>query len=270
MIVTTLVLTSCATTLRGTPVSVFADPFSVAGMPAVNGPTGLRDDAEPPSRDVENTDGGQIDELAGSAVSDIEEFWAAHYGETFDGDFTPVKDLVSWDSNDYDRSRFCDEETVGLVNAGYCFDEHTIGWDRGELLPQLRDANGDMAVTMVLAHEYGHSVQHQADLVTKQTPTIVGEQQADCLAGVYMRWVAEGNSPRFTLSTSDGLNNLLAAMIAFRDPLLNESDSEAGEDEHGSAFERVSAFQFGFTDGAASCASIDLKEIKQRRGDLPV
>jgi predicted metalloprotease len=239
-------------------------------MPAVNGATGLRDDAEPPSRDVENTDGSQIDELAGSAVSDIEEFWAAHYGETFEGDFTPVKDLVSWDSNDYDGSRFCDEETVGLVNAGYCFDEHTIGWDRGELLPQLRDANGDMAVTMVLAHEYGHSVQHQADLVTKQTPTIVGEQQADCLAGVYMRWVAEGNSPRFTLSTSDGLNNLLAAMIAFRDPLLTESDSEAGEDEHGSAFERVSAFQFGFTDGAASCASIDLKEIKQRRGDLPV
>jgi predicted metalloprotease len=270
MIVTTLLLTSCATTLRGTPVSVFADPFSVAGMPAVNGATGLRDDAEPPSRDVENTDGSQIDELAGSAVSDIEEFWAAHYGETFEGDFTPVKDLVSWDSNDYDGSRFCDEETVGLVNAGYCFDEHTIGWDRGELLPQLRDANGDMAVTMVLAHEYGHSVQHQADLVTKQTPTIVGEQQADCLAGVYMRWVAEGNSPRFTLSTSDGLNNLLAAMIAFRDPLLTESDSEAGEDEHGSAFERVSAFQFGFTDGAASCASIDLKEIKQRRGDLPV
>ncbi len=127
-----------------------------------------------------------------------------------------------------------------------------------------------MALTMVLAHEYGHSVAEQARLDSKQLPTIVGEQQADCLAGVYMRWVAEGNSPRFTLSTGDGLNNLLAAMIAFRDPLLDESDVDAGEDEHGSAFERVSAFQFGFTDGAASCAAIDLKEIKQRRGDLPV
>jgi hypothetical protein len=42
------------------------------------------------------------------------------------------------------------------------------------------------------------------------------------------RWVVEGNSPRFTLSTCDGLNNLLAAMIAFRDPLLNESDAEVG------------------------------------------
>ena len=85
-----------------------------------------------------------------------------------------------------------------------------------------------------------------------------------------MRWVAEDNSPRFTLSTGDGLNNLLAAMIAFRDPLLTEGDPEVGDDEHGSAFERVSAFQFGFTDGASACAAIDLREIGQRRGDLPV
>jgi len=32
----------------------------------------------------------------------------------------------------------------------------------------------------------------------------------------------------------------------------------------------VSAFQFGFTDGASSCKSIDMEEIDQRRGDLPV
>jgi predicted metalloprotease len=270
VVLTTLLLTSCATTLHGTPVSVFADPFRVAGMPAVNGPTGLRDDAEAPSRDVENSDGGRIDDLAGSAVSDIEEFWAEHYGETFDGEFSPIEEFISWDSTDYDDVDFCGDTALGLVNAGFCFDDNTIGWDRGELLPQLRKANGDMAVTMVLAHEYGHSVQKQSGLVDKKTPTIVGEQQADCLAGVYMRWVAEGNSKRFTLSTGDGLNNLLAAMIAFRDPLLYEGDFEGGEDEHGSAFERVSAFQFGFTDGATSCAAIDLEEIKQRRGDLPL
>ena len=59
-------------------------------------------------------------------------------------------------------------------------------------------------------------------------------------------------------------------MISFRDPLLNESDPDVGVDEHGSAFERVSAFQFGFTDGPSACAAIDLREIDQRRGDLPV
>jgi hypothetical protein len=134
----------------------------------------------------------------------------------------------------------------------------------------LRKAYGDMGVTMVLAHEYGHAVQHQAGLNNKNTPTLVSEQQADCFAGGYMRWVAEDKSPRFTLSTGDGLNNVLAAVIAFRDPLLAEGDPEVGVDEHGSAFERLSAFQFGFTDGPSACAAIDMREIGQRRGDLPV
>ena len=137
------------------------------------------------------------------------------------------------------------------MNAAFCPLDNTIGWDRGELLPALRRANGDMAITMVLAHEYGHSVQKQAKLNKRGTSMLVAEQQADCFAGSYMRWVAEGNSSRFTLSTGDGLNNLLAGMISFRDPLLSEDDvySGGGGDEHGSAFERISAFQFGFTDG---------------------
>lgn len=265
----TLICAACSSTVNGRPVSIFADPFKVAGMPAVNGETGLRPDALKPSRVVIGTDGGEVDEFGRSAVSDIEEFWAATYNQTFDGDFKPVDQVLSWDSNGT-NSEFCGGDTVGLVNAGYCFEDNTIGWDRGELLPSLRAANGDMAVSMVLAHEYGHAIARQAGIAKKKTTTLVAEQQADCLAGVYMRWVAEGNSPRFTLSTSDGLNNLLAAMIAFRDPLLNEDETDSVANPHGSAFERVSAFQFGFTDGAASCAAIDQAEIDQRRGDLPV
>jgi predicted metalloprotease len=264
-----LLLTACSTTLQGKPVSVFDDPFSVAGMPATDGPTGLRDDAAGPSRDVLGTDKGEIDELARQAVSDVEEFWEGAYGETFDGEFTPVEEFISWDANGFD-GEFCGSDTYGLVNAAFCYVDGTIGWDRGELLPALREANGDMGVTMVLAHEYGHAVQRKAGLTKKNTPTLVSEQQADCFAGSYMRWVAEGNSPRFTLNTGDGLNGVLAAVIAFRDPLLSESDPEAGVDEHGSAFERLSAFQFGFTDGPSACASIDMREIGQRRGDLPV
>jgi hypothetical protein len=63
---------------------------------------------------------------------------------------------------------------------------------------------------------------------------------------------------------------VLAAMIRFRDPLFSEGDAEAGGNEHGSAFERISAFQFGFTDGPSSCAAINMTEINGRRGDLPV
>ena len=70
---------------------MFDDPFSVAGMPATDGPTGLRDDAAGPTRVVLGTDGGEIDELARQAISDIEEFWEGAYGETFDGEFSPVE-----------------------------------------------------------------------------------------------------------------------------------------------------------------------------------
>jgi predicted metalloprotease len=264
-----LVLAACTTTLQGKAVSVFDDPFSVAGMPATDGPTGLRDDAAAPSRVVLGTDEGEIDELARQAVSDIEEYWEGAYSETFDGEFTAVEAVISWDANGFD-GQFCDADTYGLVNAAFCYDDETIGWDRGELMPALRDAHGEMGVTMVLAHEYGHAVQRKGGLTKKGTPTLLSEQQADCFAGSYMRWVAEGSSPRFTLSTGEGLNNVLAAVIAFRDPLLSEDDPEVGNDEHGSAFERLSAFQIGFTDGPSACASIDMREISQRRGDLPV
>ena len=157
-----------------------------------------------PVREVESTDNGKIDELAANAVSDIEEYWSNAYGDDVRRRVHPGggADLVG--RQRFRRHPFCDEDTYGLVNAAFCFDDKTIGWDRGELLPALRKAYGDMGVTMVLAHEYGHAVQHQAGLNNKNTPTLVSEQQADCFAGAYMRWVAEDNSPRFTLSTGEG------------------------------------------------------------------
>ncbi len=268
---TATLLASCSTVVQGSAVSVYADPFKVAGMEAVDGPTGLRSGINRDARDVEESDGGKIDQIAAQSVSDIEEYWDVAFSEAFPGAFKPVSALVSWDSNGY-AENFCGEFTAGLVNAAFCPIDNTIGWDRGELFPALRRAHGDMAITMVLAHEYGHSVQKQALLNKRNVSTLVAEQQADCFSGAYMRWVAEDNSDRFTLSTGDGLNNLLVGMIAFRDPLLTEEDRSfgAGEDEHGSAFERISAFQFGFTDGPSACASIDAKEVAQRRGDLPV
>lgn len=269
LVSTAVVLAGCGSTISGKAVSVFDDPFKVGGLQAVDGDSGLRANAEEPTRKVSNSDGGKNDEIAVQSISDLEAFWNDAYSGTFEGDFKPVKDLVSWDSDAYD-GEFCGDSTSGLINAGFCEDDNTIGWDRGVLLPALREANGDMAITMVLAHEYGHAIQKMAKLNKKGTPTLVAEQQADCLAGVYMRWVAEGNSKRFTLSTGDGLNNLLAAMISFRDPLLSQDDYTDGGDEHGSAFERISAFQFGFTDGPSSCAAIDAQEIGQRRGDLPI
>ena len=156
-----VLLAGCgATRCRATPVSVFDDPFKVAGHAGHRRPDrpARRTPRSPPARSTD-TDGGEIDELAAQSVSDIEEFWETAYGETFDGEFTPVKDADLLGLRRLRRRRSATSDTYGLVNAGFCDDDNTIGWDRGVLLPSLREANGDMAVTMVLAHEYGHAVQ---------------------------------------------------------------------------------------------------------------
>jgi predicted metalloprotease len=264
-----LVLSGCTNLLAGKPVSIYADPYLVAGLPATDGPSGLRPDAAAPTRKVEDGNGSVEDALAIQAVSDIEQFWDGAYRAPLVGNFQAATALVSWDSKEYSTREFCRNDTHDLVNAMYCWEDNDIGWDRGALLPTLRKKFGDMSIPLVLGHEYGHAVQRRAQLAGPATPSLVAEQQADCFAGVYMRWVAEGKSPRFTISTGDGLNDVLATMISLRDPLPYAGQSDPGFDGHGSAFERISAFQSGFTDGAAACASIDKEQIKRRRGDLP-
>jgi predicted metalloprotease len=247
------------------------DPFRVAGLPVSQSPSGLRPNAPGPRGSVANTDNGAIDRLALSAINDIEDFWGQNYSESLRGTFRPVSGVVSYDSTDRDSPSVCGNATYGETNAFYCFNENKMAWDRGKLMPVVKKNFGEMGVVGVLAHEYGHAVQSMSKLIDPDTtPVVVGEQQADCLAGVYLRWVAEGDSPRFTLSTGDGLNHVLAGLIASRDPTLTPLDARMLEQGHGTALDRVGAFQIGFDEGTEACTRIDMSEINERRGDLPM
>jgi hypothetical protein len=62
---------------------------------------------------------------------------------------------------------------------------------------------------------------------------------------------------------------MLSSQIYARDPVLSETDPRARQLVHGSAFERVTAFQVGFDDGTAGCVAITPEEIAQRRQNLP-
>lgn len=262
-----LLVAGCTTVVDGRGVSILNDPFRVAGLQAVDGPSGPRPNGPKPTGTVDNTDGGVIDTLALLSVNDIEQYWKQAYGQPLKGSFTPVEELVSYDSNSQDSPAVCSNATYQNVNAFFTSKCDLIAWDRGVFMPVGKDIFGDMFITEVLAHEYGHALQQMAKLVTRKDPTIVREQQADCFAGAYLWWVAAGKSPRFTLSTGDGLDHVLAGMITTRDPVM-DSDTE-NDDEHGSALDRVSAFQMGFITGTPACAAITMNEILQRRGDLP-
>ena len=262
-----LVVAGCATTVSGRALSILNDPFRVGGLPATNGPSGARPNGPAPTGTVVNTNNGPIDKLALLSINDIEEFWKANYKEPLKDSYKPVDKFVSYDSNDPNSPIVCRSETYENVNAFFTSRCNLIAWDRGVFMPTAQKYFGDMSVNGVLAHEFGHALQAMSKLVTKKDPTIVYEQQADCFAGVYLYHVAEGKSPRFTLSTADGLDHVLAGIITTRDPVMDSEDSN--DDEHGSALDRVSAFQIGFVTGTSACAAINKAEIEQRRGDLP-
>lgn len=264
-----LALAGCTSAVDGTAVSALYDPSRVAGLPVTTGPSGPRPGAPAPTGAVANSDGSDIDRLVLLSVNDLEEYWRRHYGD-LGGAYRPLSALISYDSTDPRGPAICRAGTYQLVNTFYCPQKNLLAWDRGVLLATGRRYFGDMFVTGLMAHEFGHAVQYMAELVDDSTPTLVGEQRADCLAGVYLQWVAQGGSRRFRLSTTDGLNTILSGTVTLRDPVLTPRNERLAFEGHGTALDRVSAFQMGFETGATTCAAIDKDEIERRRDGLPI
>ncbi len=259
-------LGGCGQTVAGTPTGTGGiDTNDVGGLPVTDGPTGPRDGVEDAKLDVEGGDGGEMDRLAINAVADLYEYWHEQLPEHFDEEFQEIQRLLSYDA-DGEGVEICGESTKGLVNAFYCGGggEDAIAWDRGQLLPALTDMFGPMSVVGVLAHEMGHAVQFrlgEKSNMNQSTPTIVREQQADCYMGNFMRYVAEDKSKHFQLNTGEGLNQVLATVFFIRDPAGSDHLTPGA---HGLAFDRVYAFQEGFTKNPARCADMDIDEIESR------
>lgn len=234
---------------------------SVAGLPVSNGPSGLKPNATDADLPVKNGTGGRMDTLAKNAMADVQAYWKKAYPGAFDGEFREIEQLKSFDSRGK-GTKLCGQNTSGLANAFYCPKEDTIAWDRGKLLPMLTNSFGPMAAVTVLAHETGHAVQYRAELVDDKTPAIVSEQQADCFTGAFFRHVAEGSADHFRVSTGDGLNKVLGVLSYIRDS--PGKTGFASQRAHGSAFDRISAFQYGFDEGPARCARMTADSVKER------
>lgn len=266
-LVLALALTAgCSSAINGKALSIYADPSMAGGLRVTTGPNGLRPRVTPADLPVQGGTGDTIDQLAVDSVADLQLYWQETYPKLFSAPFRPVQTLISYDSAEESRSKACGRSLAGLKNALYCDSDDLIAWDRGQLLPEINDQFTPMGVVSVLAHEYGHAIQHRADLNPSSTPGLVLEQQADCFDGAFIRWVAEGKSTHFTLNTSDGLNTVLATTVAVRDQTGSSLDDQRA---HGSAFDRVSAFQFGFSDGPGRCVAITTDEVRNRVKQLP-
>lgn len=212
---------------------------------------------------VHGTDGGDTDRLAATIVTDVEGFWRQAFPATFG---RPWTDLAGgFYSVDPDNPSAvvppCADRVFDVSgNSYYCPSADAVVWDRTALFPVLREQFGDGALTLVLAHEMGHAVQHRTGLTPEAEaanpaayPTILLESMADCYAGAFFRWAVDGHAPHLRL-TAAARDAALDTLVTFRDPIGTTASSG---DAHGDAFDRVSAFTDGYQQGATLCAGMN-------------
>lgn len=258
-----LALSACSTTVAGTPVKIGAGSGTNSQEPPADGPIGLKKNAPKPkvaTKDADNS--SELDVIARATVEDLYIYYNEIFERDFKQKFTPAKELVSYDSNN--GPRVCNFNLNKQVNAMYMGICDTIVWDRGVLLPMLEKEVGVLAAPTVLAHEMGHLV--QARLKTPRTSSLVLEQQADCYAGAYWRWVGQGNSKYFDFTSDKGMRQVLSAVAWTGDPVGMTGDTARA---HGNSFDRTFAASVGYANGPTACSKIDQQSVDKSGSQIP-
>ena len=113
-------------------------------------------------------------------------------------------------------------------------------------------APGDFAQAYVIAHEVGHHVQNQKNLLGRgEVHQIETELQADCIAGA---WAKDANA-RGIVEVGD-VDEALNAAAAIGDDTIQRKTTGRVQPEtwtHGSAAQRSAAFKKGLEGGVRAC-----------------
>ncbi|MFP5487714.1 MAG: neutral zinc metallopeptidase, partial [Acidimicrobiia bacterium] len=202
------------------------------------------------------------DAFVAVAFTDVERWWSEAYPDVYGAPFEPLAGGVyaGYPERATDIPGCGEPSTdyadLQLYVAFYCQLGDFMAYDDGDgelsLLTPLAREYGPAVMGVVLAHEYGHAIQSRTGALDANYATIHTEQQADCFAGAWTGQAYRGESPLLRLGDSDVRAGLLA-MLSVRDPVGTDQFVPGG---HGSAFDRVGAFQEGFINGPARCAEL--------------
>ena len=188
--------------------------------------------------------------VAQRAVEDVTAYWETTYPEVYGDDFVPVAGFYPYGPDTEPPPCGSPPPTYEDIanNAFYCPGDDIIAWDEAVLMPELNEEFGAFTVAIVIAHEFGHAIQ---DRFVTYDRSLDLELQADCFAGSWTARVEAGEAQGFQPDDVD-LDKTVAGMLAIRDlPGSDPDDMYA----HGSGFDRVSAFQDGYENGAEQCAT---------------
>jgi predicted metalloprotease len=226
------------------------------------------------------------DEVSASTVDVLQQFWRERFPAEFGRPWTDIGGFVPVATAQPGApAPPCLRHAAEIADqAFYCPSADIVAWDADGLLPAQVDKFGAAGAVVVLAHEVGHAVHHRLGIPGQRAgnparyPTILLEAMADCYAGVALAHVIDHPVRGLPIGIVER-DQAMLALVGFRDPLgVDAGDPSA----HGNAFDRVSAFQTGYSDGAGRCAGMTLQnhaftqrrfgsaDDLARRGDLPL
>lgn len=143
--------------------------------------TGVASAMSPP----QTTPEGLVRNLAGGAKGGIEEFWRYAFSSWGAEYVTPTIYWYNrWDGDDLQTA--CGSTAGSHNNAFHCLDDsdHGTYLDYRYMQTLIRQF-GDYGAGGILAHEWGHAIQH---LLGYAQAGYKSEYHADCLAGMYTRY----------------------------------------------------------------------------------
>jgi predicted metalloprotease len=201
--------------------------------------------------------------VADRAVADVTSYWDQTYPDVYGDSFEPVAGFYPYGPDTEPPPCGSPPPRYEEIadNAFYCPGDDIIAWDEYALMPALNEEFGAFTVAIVIAHEFGHAIQ---DRFGTSDRTVDLELQADCFAGSWTARVADGDAQGFEPGDVD-LDKTVAGMIAIRDvPGTSPDDPFA----HGSGFDRVSAFQDGYENGADKCAEYADENVDRTTAEI--
>lgn len=148
---------------------------------------------------------------------------------------------------------------TSAVGPFYCPADQTAYFDPSffdTLQQQLGGSNGPLAQEYVVAHEFGHHVQHLlgADQQARRmgskgakSGSVRLELQADCYAGVWANRADDGPDAMLEPITKDQIADVITTAKAIGDDRLSGSNSDGWT--HGSSTQRVRWFTTGYESG---------------------
>ena len=234
---------------------------AVAPLPSTTLPV-----SGPPIEDVVDVGNAKperfYDGYLSAALADIQNWWAQQYPLLFGDAWTPLEGGIYAAYPERSTpipgcSGTAQDSTYqDVVDAGafYCPNGDFMAYDDGSdgVIYALAEEYGPSIVAVVMAHEYGHAIQARVGTLNRDVPTIYTEQQADCYSGAWSRRAWNGEATGVPFTDAD-IELGMIALVEVRDPVGTNVLEPGG---HGSAFDRIGAFQEGFYYGVGACADL--------------